>query len=109
LLVIVPPTATDGPVTVAVNGQVSNGVNFTVTSPRLGSVVPNTGVPGASVPVTLSGTKFASTGATVQVTSGGVPATGVTVMNTTAQDSTTTLSRIFVIAANAPVGLLDVT
>ncbi len=71
--VTVPTNAVDGPLTVAVNGLTSNGVNFTVTNPRLAGVIPGTGQQGTTVSLDLTGTKFAS-GMTVQF----VGATGIT-------------------------------
>lgn len=63
----VPPGASTGPVTVTVQGQVSNAMSFTVIpSPTLTAITPNIGPAGTVV--TVTGTNFGSTqgGSTVQ-------------------------------------------
>src|SRR6185436_7525842 len=104
--VIVPSQAVDGSVTVSVGGQLSAGVMFIVTSPRLSSVIPSTGEQGRGVPVQLTGSKFAN-GANVSVTSAGLPVAGLAVSNVAVGPST--ISATFTLNANAALGVYDVT
>ncbi len=91
-------------VTVATSGGTSGAAAFAVNpaAPTLTSVSPATGVQGTIVPVTLTGTAFAS-GATV-----GVGNPGITVGNVTL-GSATQISATFTIAANAAPGPANVT
>ena len=91
-------------VTVTTSGGTSGAVTFTVNppAPTLGSVSPNSGVTGSSVPVTLAGTNFVA-GATVAVSNPGVTVSGVTVV------SATQITATFAIAANATLGAASVT
>ena len=68
----------------------------------LASISPNSGIPGQSVPVTLTGTNFIA-GARIDV--GG---TGITVSNTTVL-SATRITATFAIAGNAASGARNVT
>lgn len=68
----------------------------------LSSVSPNTGAQGASVPVTLTGSGFAS-GATINLSGTGITASGTTVV------SSTQITATFAIAANAPPVAQNVT
>ena len=70
--------------------------------PTLTSITPSSGIQGTSVPVTLTGTNFA-TGSTISLSG-----TGVTVSNTTVVSSTS-MTATFTIAANAPTGAQNVT
>jgi hypothetical protein len=75
-------------VTVSTAGGVSNPVTFTVVSPgtpTLSSISPNSGLRGAAVFVTLTGTGFTAAGTTVNVAApaGGLTISGVTVVNPT--------------------------
>ena len=89
-------------VTVTTPGGVSNGVGFTVVAPSLTSITPNTGVRGASVPVTLTGVGL--TGATAVTVSGaGVTVSGITVV------SDTTVTATFTISATATATARNVT
>jgi hypothetical protein len=71
-------------------------------TPTLASIAPNSGIQGAAVPVTLTGSNFASI---FTITLSG---TGVTVSNTTFVSSTS-ITATFTIAANATVGAQNVT
>ncbi len=80
LTVTVPAQAVDGPVTVAVNGVLSNGVPFTVTNPKLAVVNPTSAVQGKAVNLQLMGTKFAP-GATVSINPGADVSVGAAVVS----------------------------
>src|SRR6202171_2918350 len=71
-------------------------------APTLSSVSPSSGTQGQTVPVTLTGTNFAS-GATI-----GLSGTGITVSNTTVVGGTS-ITATFTIALNAPTGAQNVT
>jgi subtilase family serine protease len=78
--------ATPGGYTVSVtttNGN-SGSVTFTVLNltPTLTSISPSSGAPGASVPVTLTGTNFIS-GATLNISGSGVSYSGLSVVSST--------------------------
>src|SRR2546425_4558038 len=107
LTVTVPANATDGPVTVAVNGQVSTPQTFTVTSPRLSAAIPGSGAQGASLSITLSGTKFATTRAPpVTVAFSG---SGITTMTPTVAADGTAVTVPITISAGAALGPRSVT
>ena len=103
LTVTVPANATDGPVTVAVNGQVSNPQTFTVSSPLLSAVIPGSGAQGASFSLTLTGTKFSPP---VTVTFSG---TGITPLTPTVSSDGTTITLPISINAGATLGGRSVT
>ncbi len=85
-------------VTVTSSGMTTNGATFTVTgTPTLTSIAPISGVQGANVPVTLTGTNFAAN-ATVNVSGSGVTVSNVQVV------SATQVTATFGIAANATLG-----
>jgi hypothetical protein len=90
-------------VTVATSGGTTSAVAFTVNAPppTLTIISPATGVQGASVPVTLTGTNFAS-GATVAVGNPGIAVTNVVVA------SATQITATLTIAANAALGAANV-
>lgn len=69
--------------------------------PTLSSINPNNGAPGASVPVTLTGTNFGP-GAEILVNNTSLAVTNVNIM------STTQITATFVIAANAASGSANV-
>jgi hypothetical protein len=89
---------------VTTSAGISNGLPFTVNPPppTLTSVTPATGLQGASVPVTLTGTNFVS-GATVAVGNPGITVGSVTVV------SGTQITATLTIAANAALGAANVT
>ncbi len=91
-------------VTVMSAGKTSGSQMFTVNSgaPTLSTVSPSSGLQGQGVPVTLTGTLFAS-GATI-----GLSGTGITVSNTTVVSSTS-ITATFTVALNAPTGAQTVT
>jgi hypothetical protein len=109
LAVTVPLQAIDGPVTVAVNGVVSNAVTFTATSPRLTAVIPASGEQGTTVSLQLTGSKFV-TGAAVSFTAGGLPVSGIAVGSATSvsSDGTSITASITIDPATA-LGFVDVT
>ncbi len=81
ITVKVPAGATSGNVVVTAGGVASNGMPFTVIpAPTLTAVSPASGVQGASVPVSLTGTNFIA-GATVAVSNPLITAGGVTVLS----------------------------
>jgi len=87
-------------VTVAlVGGNNINNVTFTVVAPTLASITPNTGLRGASVPVTLvaNGGLTGSTGLNISG-GGGITVSGYTVLNDTTVTATLNL------AASAGIG-----
>jgi hypothetical protein len=104
----VSPTATTGAqnVTVGTGGGISNALTFTVNKPplpTLASIAPNTGVRGTSVPVTLTGTNFTTTGTTVSPVGGsGVTISGVSVV------SSTSITATFILSNNATLGNVNV-
>lgn len=103
LTVTVPAQAVDGPVTVSVNGLLSNQDKiFTVTNPRLSAVIPGSGTQNTSVTLDLTGTKFAS-GITVAFS----PATGI--IGAVTFIDATHIQVPVTIAADAPTGLRGVT
>ena len=71
-------------------------------SPTLSAIAPSSGIQGAAVAVTLTGTNFAS-GSTVSLSG-----TGITVSNVTVASSTS-ITATFTIAATAPTGAQNVT
>jgi Ice-binding-like/Bacterial Ig-like domain/Quinohemoprotein amine dehydrogenase, alpha subunit domain III len=91
-------------VTVMSASKTSGSQMFTVNSgaPTLSTVSPSSGLQGQGVPVTLTGTLFAS-GATI-----GLSGTGITVSNTTVVSSTS-ITATFTVALNAPTGGQTVT
>ncbi|MGE5644760.1 MAG: DUF4082 domain-containing protein, partial [Acidobacteriota bacterium] len=93
-------------ITVTTMNGTSNAVTFTIGSgggaPTLTAVSPASGLRGTTVPVTLTGTNFA-TGATVAVSGTGVTVSGVTVV------SATQITANFVIGASATTGARNVT
>ncbi|HWY74028.1 MAG TPA: Ig-like domain-containing protein, partial [Verrucomicrobiae bacterium] len=70
--------------------------------PSLSAIAPSSGIQGAAVAVTLTGTNFAS-GSTVSLSG-----TGITVSNVTVASSTS-ITATFTIAATAPTGAQNVT
>ncbi len=90
-----------GPQNVTLQNSVgtSNAVTFTVNGSgvTLTSIGPSSGAAGTAVPVTLTGTGFAS-GATVAVSGTGIAVGGVNVA------SATQITATFTIAANADAG-----
>jgi hypothetical protein len=107
-----PASGTAGTYTItftASNGVGTNAVqSFTLTvvnpaAPTLTTVAPNSGQPGASVPITLTGTNFAATGTTVAVSGTGITVGSVTVVNST------TIMTTFTISATAASGARNVT
>jgi len=108
LTVTVPANATDGPVTVAVNGQVSPPQTFTVTSPRLSAAIPGSGAQGASLSLTLSGTKFATGAPPLTVTFTGA-ATDITPGTLTVASDGTTVTVPISINSGAALGARSVT
>jgi hypothetical protein len=72
------------------------------STPALSNIAPATGVQGASVPVTLTGTNFV-TGATVATNNIGIAVSAVTVV------SATQITATFTIATNATLGAANVT
>ncbi len=95
-----------GPQSVTIFNSVgtSNTVTFTVigSGVTLSSVNPPGGAAGTAVPVTLTGTNFAS-GATVALSGTGIAVSGVSVV------SSTQISTTFTIASNALLGAQNVT
>jgi hypothetical protein len=80
-------------IAVASSAATTNPVTFTVNPgpPTLTAISPNSGAPGATVPVTLTGTNFVK-GATVAVSGTGVTASAVTLVNATQLTATFTLA-----------------
>ena len=72
-------------------------------APALTNISPNSGSPGTTVPVTLTGTNFVVGGTTVTVNSGGVSAANVVVT------SATSLTVDIVITAAATTGAHTIT
>jgi hypothetical protein len=96
------PNAGTDSVTAAVDSQVLTATVLSAASaPTLRSVSPASGMQGASVAVTLTGTNFVS-GATVSVDNIGVTVSSVTLV------SPTQITAVFSIAA-AALGIADVT
>lgn len=93
-------------VTIGTSAGTSNTAVFNVTAgataPTLSSVAPNSGAPGTSVNVTLTGTNFVA-GATVAVSGSGVTASGVTVV------SATQITASVTIGASAAAGAHNLT
>ena len=106
---VISATATLGGRTVNVTtpgGTTTPGVTFTVTAPSaptLTSIGPVSGLRGATVPVTLTGTNFTTTGTTVAVTGTGITVSGVTVV------SSTSITATFTISGSATLGARTVT
>jgi hypothetical protein len=90
-------------VTVTTSAGTSAPVVFTVKPPppTLSTIAPAFGAPGATVPVTLTGTNFVA-GAAVLTSISGIAVSAVTVV------STTQITTTFTIAANAPTGVTRV-
>jgi hypothetical protein len=74
----------------------------TTTKPTLSAIAPNSGIQGAAVAVTLTGTNFAAA-STINLSGTGITASGTTVV------SSTSITATFTIAANAPTGAQNVT
>ena len=98
-------------VTVTTSGGTTNAVAFTVNPPppTLTSVTPATGVQGATVPVTLTGSNFVS-GATVAVSNPGIGVTNVAVASATQITATFTISpdaapTVSSVCVNTPGGV----
>ncbi|MFN7996373.1 MAG: SBBP repeat-containing protein [Bryobacteraceae bacterium] len=91
-------------VTVTTSGGTSQPASFTVNPPAatLTSINPASGLAGTAVPVTLSGTNFAS-GATIAVGNPGVAVSNVTIV------SANQITATFTIAADAAPGAASVT
>ena len=91
-------------VTVTTGGGTSAAAVFTVNppAPTLSAVTPASGLQGASVPVTLTGTNFVS-GAAVTVNNAGITVGSVAVV------SATQITATFTIAANTSPGVANVT
>ena len=108
---VIAPSAAAGPrpVTVTTAGGTSGAQTFTIgppappAAPTLTSVVPNQGVQGSQVPVTLTGTNFVVGATTVTVSGSGVTVSNVIV------GSTTSLTAIFVLDPTAAAGARTVT
>jgi hypothetical protein len=104
--VAIAPDAPLGPrtLTMTSSGGTSSSITFTVTAgvPVLNDISPNSALAGASVVSTLTGTGFIS-GATVAVSGGGVTASEVTVVSSTA------ISVRFAVDAAADLGSRSVT
>jgi YVTN family beta-propeller protein len=104
---VIDPTAAAGLRNVSVNtaGGITATVPFTVafTTPTLVSVIPNSGMQGTTVPVTLTGSNFVI-GATAITVSG----TGVTVTSVVVSDPTS-LTAGFIVDPSAPAGARGVT
>ena len=101
------PNAATGPASVTVNTSAgaSSAISLTITEPlvpTLTSIAPNTGLPGTSVPVTLTGNNFVS-GSTLSVSNPGLTVTNVNVVNTTQ------ITATFAVATTAPAGPTNVT
>ena len=98
--------ATFGPhtVTVTSGGLTTNTVTFTVNGgPTLASINPTAGLRGATVPVTLTGTNFSTTGTTtVNTGNAGITVGPVTVVNST------TITTSFAISTTATLGATGV-
>ena len=97
-------------VSVTTPGGTSNTVTFTVQGATLASITPTSGARGTTVPVTLTGTNFPTTGTTtVSVSGGGVSVTGVTVVNSTTVKANITLTGTATlstrnVSVNTPIG-----
>jgi hypothetical protein len=97
-------------VSVTTPGGTSNTVTFTVQGATLASISPTSGARGTTVPVTLTGTNFPTTGTTtVSVSGGGVSVTGVTVVNSTTVKANITLTGTAPlstrnVSVNTPIG-----
>jgi len=89
-------------VSITTPGGISNTVTFTVLSPTLTSVAPNTGVQGTVVNVTLTGTGLANATA-VNVSGGGVNVSNQVNVNDT------TVTATFTITAGATANARNVT
>ncbi|MGE5570031.1 MAG: DUF4082 domain-containing protein [Rhodospirillales bacterium] len=93
-------------ITVTTMGGGSNALNFSITSgstppaPTLTGITPNSGVQGASVPVTLTGTNL--TGAALNLPAG-ITTSGAPVV------TATQITAVFVIAAGASTGAKNIT
>ena len=74
----------------------------TTTKPTLSAIAPSSGIQGAAVAVTLTGTNFAAA-STINLSGTGITASGTTVV------SSTSITATFTIAANAPTGARNVT
>jgi hypothetical protein len=94
--------------TLTLTATFADGSSATATTTVVGaavtvsSVAPNQGVPGTAVPVTITGSGFA-TGATVSLSGAGVTTSNVTV------GSATQLTATLTIASGAALGARDVT
>jgi streptogramin lyase len=99
-------TASPGPVniTVTAGGLNSPAVTFTVgpLQPVLMSIAPASGAQGANVAVTLTGTGFATGDTIVIPGNSGITASGVKVVGSTQ------IMATFAIAANAPLGTVNI-
>jgi hypothetical protein len=74
----------------------------TTTKPTLSAIAPSSGIQGAAVAVTLTGTNFAAA-STINLSGTGITASGTTVV------SSTSITATFTIAASAPAGARNVT
>jgi len=72
------------------------------TKPALSAIAPSSGIQGAAVAVTLTGTNFAS-GSSISLSGTGITVSGTTVA------SSTSITATFTIAASAPTGAQNVT
>jgi len=102
------PSATLGTanITVATGGGASGPVNFTTLPPPVVSAIsPTLGMPGTSVPVTMSGMNFVSVTGAYLLDVAADFYEGVTVTNISVV-STTQITATFTIAANAPLASL---
>ena len=98
IFVPVPNGATSGPVVVTVNGQASNGFEFTVgATPTITSISPGTGAAGA--PVTITGTNLGDSQDYVLIYFGGATSTPTSVTET---------SLVVPVPANAAAGTVTV-
>lgn len=97
-------TVGDRAVTITTPGGTTNSLSFRIQAspPELQSMTPDSGVPGATIAVTLIGANFSA------VSSVMVSGVGVTVGSVIVNDEQT-ITAMLIIAANAPVGTRTVT
>jgi hypothetical protein len=88
----------------SVTATTIGAVEYPLPAPTLTSVAPNSGAPGTTVAVTLTGTNFLPANDTVHVSGN-----GITVQNVSANSAGTQLTANFVIAGNAATNARNVT
>ncbi len=81
-------------ITVTTPGGTSNAVTFTIATPTVTAVSPNSGVRGTSVPVTITGTGIGVNTPVVTVSGAGVSVSNVNVVNANTITATFTISAI---------------